>query len=361
MKPSHGGPLSTLRVVEFGGLGPGPHAAMLLSDMGAEVIRIERPGGNGWPNPVMDRGRHKIELDLRTDHGRDTASEALARADVVIEGFRPGVMERLGLGPDVLLRRHPRLVYGRMTGWGQSGPRARSAGHDINYIAIAGALAGITDPSGAPRPPLNLVGDFGGGSLYLVVGILSALYERSRSGLGQVIDAAMVDGTASLMASFCGSIATGDLTLDHDKSMLGGAAPFYRCYRCSDDSYIAVGAIEPQFYTLLLEKIGAPAAFLEGQHDRTNWGPRTDVFAEMFRRKTRDEWCAIMEDTDACFAPVLSLNEAIEDPHLKARETYCTIDGAIHPAPAPRFSRTPSAISEGGDGQQLIERWKAAG
>lgn len=355
------GALSGIRVVEFGGIGPGPHSAMLLSDMGAEVLRIGRPGIANWPNPVMERGRHSIKLDLRNDTDREIALAAIAHADVIIEGFRPGVMERLGLGPDTLLENHPRLIYGRMTGWGQTGPKAQVAGHDINYIALTGVLSGMTNREGLPVPPLNLVGDFGGGSLYLTVGILAALYERERSGLGQVIDSAMVDGAASLMASFCGSIAVGDLSLDREKSLLGGDAPFYRCYQCRDGKYISVGAIEPQFYKLLIETIGASTDFFDAQKDWTNWSIRSHALAEIFRQRTRAEWCAVLENKDVCFAPVLSLEEAVEHPHMQARQTYVEIDGITHPAPAPRFSRTPSKIGESGEGFSLIEQWKATG
>jgi alpha-methylacyl-CoA racemase len=354
------GPLSGVRIMEFSGLGPAPHAAMLLSDMGAEVLHVERPGGNAWPNVVVGRGRFGIEVDIRSEEGRERILDAVGHVDVLIEGYRPGVMERLGLGPDILLQRHPSLIYARMTGWGQTGPKAHTAGHDINYIALTGILAGMTDSQGMPKPPLNLIGDFGGGSLYLVMGILAALYEREHSGLGQVIDAAMVDGAASLMASFCGSIAVGDLSLEPEKSLLGGAAPFYRCYQCSDGEFISVGAIEPQFYDLLLKKIGAPVSLIEDQHDWENWASRTVTLAEIFRQKTREEWCAILENTDACFAPVLSLDEAPQHRHMQARGSYVDIEGTIHPAPAPRFSRTPSDIGEGGEGKDLIERWKAS-
>ena len=353
------GPLSGLRVVEFASIGPGPHCGMLLADMGAEVLRIERVGGNGWGNPIADRGRSVLQLDIRTDEGRARAMEATDKADVLIEGLRPGVMERLGLGPDVLLARNPRLIYGRMTGWGQEGPIAKTAGHDINYIALTGALAAIGEKGGCSIPPLNLVGDFGGGSMFLVMGILSALYERERSGKGQVIDAAIVDGVASLMSFFSGLRPTGMMSLERDKNMLGGAAHFYRCYTCKDGREISVGSIEPQFYKDLLERIGAPAELREGQHNSSQWEARGEELAKIFATKTRDEWCALLQDTDVCFAPVLTLEESHDHPQMKARNTYIDVNGLAHPAPAPRFSRTPGAIAPAVDGETLLKQWRA--
>ena len=354
------GPLAGIRIVEFSGMGPVPHAAMLLSDLGAEVLRVERPGGNGWPNSVVDRGRYSVEVDIRSAEGRERVLEMIGYADVVIEGYRPGVMERLGFGPDVLLTRNARLIYGRMTGWGQTGPMARTAGHDINYIALTGALAAVTDRDGLPIPPLNLVGDFGGGSLYLALGIASALFERERSGLGQVIDAAVIDGAASLMAVFSGLVASGQLSLDSEKSMLGGAAPFYRCYQCSDGKYISVGAVEPHFYALLLEKIGGSESLRHQQNDWHDWRSCCETLAGIFRQKTQNEWCALLQETDACFTPVLTLSEADRHPHMQARGTYLDIDGVIHPAPAPRFSRTPCDIGDSGGGDVLHQRWMGA-
>jgi alpha-methylacyl-CoA racemase len=336
------GPLTGLRVIEFTGIGPGPHAAMLLSDMGASVTRIDRAGGNGWPNPVADRGRTVVELDVRSDEGRARAIAVVADADVLVEGFRPGVMERLGLGPDELCSRNPRLVYARMTGWGQDGPLAASAGHDINYIALAGALAPLSSGDQPPRPPLNLVGDFGGGSTFLVMGILAALWERERSGRGQVVDAAIVDGVSSLMSFFAGLLPRGAISLDPKENILGGDAPYYRCYRCADGRDVAIGAIEPQFYQLLLERIGAPLSLLEGRDNPANWPAHSQILAAIFASRTRTEWCDLLEGTDACFAPVLTLTEAAEHPHLSSRHSYAAIDGTLHAAPAPRFSRTPS-------------------
>jgi alpha-methylacyl-CoA racemase len=354
------GPLAGLRVIEFTSIGPGPHCVMLLSDMGAEILRIDRPGGNGWPNPMVDRGRHTIELDIRSEAGRLTAFEAVEQADVVVEGNRPGVMERLGLGPDVLRARNPRLIYARMTGWGQGGPLAKAAGHDINYIALTGALEAIRGSDDHRIPPLNLVGDFGGGSLYLALGIVAALYERERSGKGQVIDAAIVDGVASMMTMFAGLLPSGNISLEPDKNLLGGRAPFYRCYECADGKYISVGALEPQFYSELLSKVAAPDAFRERQNDLDTWGERVTGFAELFKAKGRDEWCEILEGSDVCFAPVLSYAESLTHTHLKARDTYVEKDGFTQAAPAPRFSRTPGQIAPSGDGAALLKRWRTS-
>ena len=340
------GPLRGLRVLEFAGIGPGPHCAMLLADLGAEVLRIEREGGNGWPNPVVDRGRKRLTLDIRSDAGRERCLALAENADVLIEGFRPGVMERLGLGPQPMQARNPRLVYGRMTGWGQDGPLARSAGHDINYLALSGALAAIGTPGGPAMPPLNLVGDFGGGSLYLAFGILAALWERERSGQGQVVDAAIVDGVSSMMSFFAGLLPGGRISLERERNLLGGAAPHYRCYRCADGREIAIGPLEPQFLAELLRRIEAPAELLAGCADPANWPEQGRQLAELFARKTQAEWCALLEGSDACFAPVLSLAEAAQHPHMRQRGVYRDIDGVLHAAPAPRFSRTPGAIRD---------------
>ena len=351
------GPLSGLRVVEFVGIGPGPHCAMLLSDLGAEVLRIDRPGGNGASNPVMDRGRATLKLDIRTETGVSQALLAADKADVIIEGLRPGVMERLGLGPEVLLQRNPRLIYGRMTGWGQDGPLARAAGHDINYIALTGALAALGNKDEPPPPPLNLVGDFGGGSLYLAFGIMSALWERERSGLGQVVDAAIVDGVASMMAMFHGFAPSDHISVERGQNLVGGAAPFYRCYRCADGEHISVGPLEPHFYSQMLEKIGAPAYLHGNQYDRATWQQDTVALTELFATKTRAEWTDLLEGTDVCFAPVLSMAEAPNHPHMRARGIYTERDGVIHSAPAPRFSRTPGSIAESRDGRDVLAAW----
>lgn len=331
------GPLAGLRVLEFASIGPGPHCAMLLADMGADVVRIEREGGNGWPNPVADRGRAVMVLDIRSEAGRERCLELADQADVLIEGFRPGVMERLGLGPEVLCARNPRLVYGRMTGWGQSGPLSKAAGHDINYIALTGALAAIGGCEGTAIPPLNLVGDFGGGSMFLAFGIMTALWERERSGQGQVVDAAIVDGVSSLMSFFAGS----SLELAREQSLLGGAAPYYRCYACADGREIAVGPLEPQFYRELLERSDAPEHLYEGREEPVNWARQGECLAELFATRTQAEWCALLEGSDACFAPVLTLDEAPQHPHLQARGVYQELDGRLQVAPAPRLSRTP--------------------
>ena len=355
-----GGPLSGLRVVEFVSIGPGPHCAMLLSDLGAEVVRIDREGGNGWPNPVVDRGRAPLTIDLRSDAGRARCLDVIAHADVVIEGFRPGTMERLGLGPDVVLARNPRLIFGRVTGWGQTGPLAKAAGHDINYIAITGALAAIGRPGEPSTPPLNLVGDFGGGSMLLAFGIMAALWERERSGKGQVIDAAMVDGVSSLISMLAGLAPSGRINMERDANLLGGAAPFYRCYICADGQEIAIGPLETQFYAELLKRIDAPAELLGQQNDPALWPERSLVLADIFRTKTVIEWCALLEGTDACFAPVLALKDAPDHPHMAQRGVYVEHDGIKQVAPVPRFSRTPGTIQTTGDGAAMVDQWNAA-
>lgn len=350
------GPMQGLRVIEFVGIGPGPHCAMMLADLGAEVVRIQREGGNGWPNPIADRGRPIKEVDIRSEAGRDYCRELATRADVVIEGFRPGVMERLGLGPDDLCGANPRLVYARMTGWGQDGPMAKTAGHDINYIAITGALAAMGQPGEPAAVPLNLVGDFGGGGMYLAFGIAAALYEREKSGKGQVIDAAVLDGTASLMAMFNGAVVAGRLTVDREHSLLGGAAPYYRTYFCSDGKEIAVGPLEPQFYAEMVERIGGVAP--QGRDHPATWPQSAHEFAAIFRTRTRDEWCAVLEGTDACFAPVLTLDEAPGHHHNKARGLYVEHEGVVQPVPAPRLSRTPGEIQPTEpDGAAVLAAW----
>jgi alpha-methylacyl-CoA racemase len=353
------GPLSGLRVIEFSGIGPGPHVAMLLADLGAEVVRIDRPGA-GVSNPVVERARHRIGVDLKSEEGKAFCREAAAKADVLIEGFRPGVMERLGLGPDELLALNPRLVYARMTGWGQEGPLSAAAGHDINYIAITGALAAVGKAGETATPPQNLVGDFGGGSMYCAFGILAALYERDRSGKGQVVDAAIVDGATSLMSFFFGVRGRPFITTERGKGMLGGAAHFYRCFTCADGKEISLGAIEPQFYAELLAKSGAPAELAEGQMNPANWDDYAAKLAALFLTKTQAEWCELLEGSDACFAPVLDLDEARNHPHMKARAAYVEHEGEWHTAPAPRFSRTPGAVrSSADDGAEVVARWAA--
>jgi alpha-methylacyl-CoA racemase len=356
-KTPSGGPLTGVRVLEFVSIGPGPHCGMLLSDLGAEVVRIDREGGNGWANPIVDRGRHSLILDIRQPEGQRACRAIAKKADVVLEGLRPGVMERMGLGPEILCADNPRLIYARMTGWGQTGPRAHTAGHDINYIGLTGALAAMGKPEEPAMPPLNLVGDLGGGSLFATLGILAALFERESSGLGQVIDAAMVDGVASLMTMFAGLLPRGAISLDRARNVLAGAAPFYRCYRCADDREVAVGALEPRFYRALIERLGAPAAFFESQYDSSTWAERTTHLAQLFREKTREDWVAHFRGAEACLSAVLGVEESLDDPHLLARHTYVTADGLKQAAPAPRFSRTPGRIQSAGHGRTLLQHW----
>jgi alpha-methylacyl-CoA racemase len=353
------GPLAGFRVVEFAGIGPGPFACMMLADMGAEVITLDRLGANKNQKSAAGRGRKVVELDLKDTTPRSQALDLLDHADALIEGFRPGVMERLGLGPDVVLSRNPRLVYGRMTGWGQQGPLAQTAGHDINYISVTGALAAI-GPTERPVPPLNLVGDFGGGALYLVVGVLAALLEARKSGKGQVVDAAMCDGAASLMTMFFDLAAAGRWSGKRESNFLDGGAHFYGVYQCACGHFISIGSIEPQFYALLRQQAGLSDQDFEAQMDCDAWPALKQKLTEVFKTKTREEWCRIMEGTDVCFAPVLSLSEAPLHPHMAARKTFVERHGAIQPAPAPRFSRTPSAIREPetADLASLIHAWQ---
>jgi alpha-methylacyl-CoA racemase len=339
------GPLKGVRIVEFAGIGPGPFACMMLADMGAEVITLDRVGANKNMKSVSGRGRKVVELDLKDKASIAQALDLLGNADALIEGFRPGVMERLGLGPDVVLARNPRLVYGRMTGWGQTGPLACAAGHDINYISITGALAAIGGKD-KPVPPLNLVGDFGGGALYLVVGVLAALVEAGKSGKGQVVDTAMCDGAASLMSMFFDFSAIGRWQEKRDSNMLDGGAHFYGVYECKDGQFISIGSIEPQFYALLRKLAGLDDAAYDAQMDAKGWPALKEKLTAVFKSKTRDEWCAIMEGSDVCFAPILTMSEATQHPHMKAREVFITRHGIPQPAPAPRFSRTPSTVRE---------------
>jgi alpha-methylacyl-CoA racemase len=345
-KPRASGPLAGVRIVEFAGLGPGPFASMMLSDMGADVVTLTRgEQRQGLRGAVMMRGRRQITCDLKDQACVAQVLALLDGADALIEGYRPGVMERLGFGPDVVLERNPRLVYGRMTGWGQSGPLASAAGHDINYISLTGALHAI-GPRDKPVPPLNLVGDYGGGALYLVVGILAALLEAQRSGQGQVVDCAMCDGAASLMSLFCELSANGRWMDGREGNLLDGGAHFYGTYPCKDGEFISLGSIEPQFYAELRRLAGLDEALYDGQMDAKNWPAMKQKMTAVFKTKTRDEWCAIMQGTDVCFAPVLSLSEAPDHPHMAERNIFVTHDGVVQPAPAPRFSRTPSAIRQ---------------
>lgn len=345
------GPLSGVKVVEMAGIGPSAFCGMLLSDMGAEVIRVDRKGALRDPlQPDVDpmaRGRRSIAIDLKTPEGVETCLKLVETADMLQEGFRPGVMERLGLGPDICLQRNPKLVYGRMTGWGQEGPLANAAGHDINYIALTGALHAIGPRGGKPTPPLALVGDLGGGGLYLALGMVSALFETQRSGAGQVVDAAIVDGTASMMAVCFGMLASGSFPKARGTGLMDGGAPFYDTYETADGRYVAIGSMEPKFYALLREALGLDGPLWDGQLDRTAWPAQKAALAEIFKRKTRDEWCVLLEGGDACFAPVLALDEMADHPHNAARQVTVAVDGVLQPNVAPRFSRTPSEIQGG--------------
>lgn len=338
------GPLQGVRVLEFAGLGPVPFCGMLLSDLGAQVLRISRPGATTQPfDSVLTRGRVSLSLDLKQSVGVEV-SRALSRsADILIEGFRPGVMEQLGLGPDVLLAQNPKLVYGRMTGWGQHGPNAKAAGHDINYIALSGALHAVGD-SNKPIAPLNLVGDFGGGALYLAMGVLAALLNVRATGGGQVVDCAMTDGAASLMSMMYSLWGNGGWQERRRANLLDGGAPFYDTYRCADDQWICVGALEPQFFAELLARLKIPASEFPSQMDRSCWPAMRARFEQIFLSETQAHWCRLLENTDACFAPILPMSEAINHPHNVARGTFVDHAGIVQPAPAPRFSRTPTAI-----------------
>ncbi len=342
------GPLAGLRIVEIAGIGPGPYCAMVLADMGAEVLRVERVAnvreGGDARFDLLSRGRRCIAVDLKQPAGVETVLKLVERADGLTEGFRPGVMERLGLGPDVCLARNPRLVYGRMTGFGQTGPLASAAGHDINYIALAGALAPIGRKGAPPTPPLNLVGDFGGGGLLLAFGMVCALLERARSGKGQVVDAAMVDGAAALMTVFHGAQQSGWWVEESGSNMLDSGSHFYDAYETSDGKYVSIGAIEPQFYAELLKRIGVDAESLPPQLDRSNWPKAKDKLTRLFKSKTRDEWCALLEGSDSCFAPVLTMSEARAHPHNVERGSFVSVAGVSQPRPAPRFSRTDSEV-----------------
>jgi alpha-methylacyl-CoA racemase len=347
------GPLAGIRVIEMVGLGPCPFAAMMLADMGAEVIRIDRKAVPGAPNPfpmlgtkydVMARGRRSIALDLKQPAARAVVLRLVEQSDVVLEGFRPGVMERLGLGPDACQARNPTLVYGRITGWGQQGPLAQAAGHDINYIALTGMLHAMGRADAPPAPPLNLVGDFGGGAMMLAFGVVCAVLEASRSGKGQVVDAAMTDGTALLGAMMYGFRAHGSWCDQRGANMLDGGANYYDTYACADGKFISIGAIEPQFYGLLLKLAEIDDPAFGAQMDARQWPALTEKLAAVFGARSRDEWCRLLEGSDVCFAPVLDMAEAPQHPHNVARGTFVHVDGVTQPAPAPRFSRTAPEI-----------------
>ncbi|GAA4322171.1 alpha-methylacyl-CoA racemase [Actinomadura luteofluorescens] len=341
------GPLSGVRVIELAGIGPGPFAAMLLADLGADVIRVDRAsavrdGESTGGTDFTNRGKRSIAIDLKSERGREVVLRLVERSDVLLEGFRPGVTERLGIGPDDCLARNPRLVYGRMTGWGQEGPLAHTAGHDVGYIAITGALHAIGRAGGPPQVPMNLLGDFAGGSMYLVTGVLAALLESRASGRGQVVDAAIVDGTAHLSTFIHGFLAGGIWEDRRGVNMLDTGAPWYDVYETSDGRHMAVGAIEPQFYAEFLRRLGLDGEDLPAQYDRDRWPAMRDRFAAAFRTRTRDEWAEVFVPSDACVAPVLSMTEAAEHPYNTSREVFPDLAGHRQPAPAPRFSRTPA-------------------
>ena len=362
---AHGGPLRGVRVVELASIGPGPHAAMTLADLGADVIRVERPGGTlsavARDKDVLTRGRPSVAMDLKDPRAASVVLDLVATADVLIEGMRPGVAERLGVGPAECLARNPRLVYGRMTGWGQEGPLAPHAGHDIDYIALSGSLHGLGRAGGPPQFPQNLLGDFAGGSAYLVIGVLAALLEARTSGHGQVVDAAIVDGTAHLNAMLAGLIAGGAWREERGTNLLDSGAPFYDVYETADGQHMAVGAIEPQFYAELLEGLGLVDTAPD-RSDPGNWPALREAIATRFRERTQQEWTGVFEGTDACVSPVLPLTEAARHPHLAARHTYLEQDGVVQPAPAPRFSRTPAALGSppslpGQHSREALQAW----
>ncbi|HEY3908799.1 MAG TPA: CaiB/BaiF CoA-transferase family protein [Stellaceae bacterium] len=340
------GPLAGIKIVELAGIGPGPMCAMLLADLGATVLRIERPGGSGLgverprQYDFLLRGRYSIEVDLKATAGKALALNLVDQADALIEGFRPGVTERLGLGPRDCLARNPRLVYGRVTGWGQDGALAQAAGHDINYIALVGALHAFGQRGGPPTPPLNVLGDFAGGALYLAFGLVCGILEARQSGRGQIVDAAMIDGVASLMTAFHGLVAAGQATHQRGTNHLDGGAHFYNAYECADGRWIAVAPIEGKFYAELLRRLDIDPETMPPQMDREHWPQAQALLAARFKTRTREEWRALLEGTDACFAPVLTTDEAPDHPHNAARGTYVEIGGIVQPAPAPRFSRT---------------------
>ena len=357
------GPLAGIRIVEFEGIGPAPYCAMLLADMGAEIVRIARPHADRGPliqhsgAEPMDRGRSVVTLDLKDAVGREGALDLLAHADALIEGLRPGVMERLGLGPDVVRARNPRLVYGRITGWGQEGPWAKTAGHDLNYIALSGALAAMGEPGRPPVPPLNLVGDYGGGGLFAAFGIVSALLQVPRTGEGQVVDAAMLDGAASQMTMIYGLLEAGRWSTTRGENFLDGAAPFYRCYTCVDGKYLAVACIEPQFFQAFMDGVGLDTKAWD-QADRAQWPALAETIGAVLATRSRDDWAAVFDGTDACVSPVLDMAEAARHPHNTARGTFRGTPS--HPAPAPRMSETEIGAPppDTQDLAEILARWK---
>lgn len=363
------GPLNGLRIIELASIGPGPMCAMLLADLGADVVRIDRTEASGLGvamEPrfnVNGRNRRSVALDLKAPAGRDAVLRLVDTADMLIEGFRPGVAERLGLGPSDCHARNPALIYGRMTGFGQTGPLSAAAGHDLNYIALTGALHAIGPAGGKPVPPLNLVGDYGGGALYLALGLLAALHERKTSGLGQVVDAAMVDGASSLASIFYGLAASGAWGQPRGENLLDGGAPFYATYQTADARFVALAALEPKFFAELAQRIGLDERFVKRQHDRRLWPEMREAIARIMQTKTRDEWSALLEGTDACFAPVLSFAEAPTHAHAVSRSGFITLDGVVQPAPAPRFDRsTPDLPRPSPEvGQHTVEVLSEAG
>jgi alpha-methylacyl-CoA racemase len=364
------GPLTGLRVVELGSIGPGPHAAMVLADLGADVVRIDRPGTDTYPIPPgvadpMLRGRRSVSLNLKDEGEHAQLLQLVGVADILIEGYRPGAAERLGVGPLDCRAVNPRLIYARMTGWGQDGPLASRAGHDINYISLTGALHAIGREGERPVPPVNLVGDFGGGSMLVLVGILAALFERAKSGLGQVVDAAMVDGAALLAQMMWSWRGVGVWSDERGVNLLDGGAPFYDTYECSDAKYVAVGAIEPPFFRALVAGLGLDLPADYNHYDRAGWPALRVELIQVFRSRTRDEWAKVFADTDACVSPVLTFAEAPANPHIAARNTLIEIDGITQPAPAPRFSRTPAELPQpapksGEHTAEVFAEWLAA-
>ncbi len=360
------GPLKGIRIVEMVGIGPAPHCCMLLSDMGAEIIRIDRPGGNRIGGTdraaILNRGRKSIALDIKTPEGVKTALRLISQADGVIEGFRPGVMERIGLGPDVCIRENRKLVYGRMTGWGQDGPLSKVAGHDINYIALAGALGAIGDQDRGPVPPLNLVGDFGGGGMMLAFGMVCGLLEAKHSNQGQVIDASMLEGSALLMAGVLLAKNSGSWEQPRGENWLDGGAPFYCTYKCLDGEWICIGCIEPQFYALLREQLDLNDPLWESQWDRKLWPQQKKFLEEIFAKQNRAHWDNLLGKLDLCFAPILGLDELMDHPHNAARKVFVAPEGHIQPSPAPRFSRTPGMIQSppakpGENNSEVLTLW----
>jgi alpha-methylacyl-CoA racemase len=367
------GPLAGVKIVELAGIGPGPMCAMTLADLGATVLRIERktPSNLGFPRPLkynlLLRGREQIAVDLKSPAGVGFVLSLVEEADGLIEGYRPGVAERLGLGPDACLARNPRLVYGRMTGWGQSGPLATAAAHDLNYIALTGALAAIGRKGQPPTPPLTLVGDLGGGALYLALGMLAAMLEAGKSGQGQVIDAAVAEGAAHLMTNFHGLHAAGLMSMERGTNYSDSGAPYYEVYECADGEFVSIAPVEDKFFELLLRKLGFESSTFPEQNDRSRWPEMRDLFAQRFKTRTRAEWTALLEGTDVCFAPVMTMAEAPHHPHMKARGVYVEVDGVLQPAPAPRFSRTkpepptPPRAADATPIEEALAGWRALG